>query len=313
MTPKVSICIPAYLQTHYLRNTLDSISSQDFDDYEVIISDDSPGTTVEKLVNEYDFGDKLLYVRNPDSLGSPANWNRAVGLSRGEYIKILHHDDWLSTPSSLTQFVRMLDSNPNAGFAFSGATAQIAASRKTWTHSATGEQIDRLNEENTLLFNENFIGPPSATIVRRNAFIEYDENLVWLVDIAHYINMLRSTEFVATAKPLIVSISQAPHQITNRCVGDRCTNIFEYFYLFNTINDHVPLKSRPAYMKTLINLVLAHGVLSLEDIRRCGYRNAVPAEVLEFLEAPVMYRLMKRCQQRIANLFVALQTRLRAR
>jgi cellulose synthase/poly-beta-1,6-N-acetylglucosamine synthase-like glycosyltransferase len=40
-TPRVSICIPAYEQPDYLKVTLDSIIMQDFDDYEIVITDDS--------------------------------------------------------------------------------------------------------------------------------------------------------------------------------------------------------------------------------------------------------------------------------
>ena len=43
----------------------------------------------------------------------------------------MHHDDWFSNSSSLGEFVRLLDENPDAGFAFSGATAKVAESKKS--------------------------------------------------------------------------------------------------------------------------------------------------------------------------------------
>ena len=72
MNPKVSICIPAYKQLAILRKVLDSILIQSFENYEVIISDDSPDYGVELLIGEFDFKGRLKYSRNQTALGSPA-------------------------------------------------------------------------------------------------------------------------------------------------------------------------------------------------------------------------------------------------
>jgi glycosyltransferase involved in cell wall biosynthesis len=50
---EVSICLPAYNQTKYLIKTLDSIVSQTFQNFELIISDDSTTDDVESIVNTY--------------------------------------------------------------------------------------------------------------------------------------------------------------------------------------------------------------------------------------------------------------------
>ncbi len=52
MSVKVSICIPAYKQVSFLRKCLESVLMQDFTDYELIITDDSPDDSVKQLVNE---------------------------------------------------------------------------------------------------------------------------------------------------------------------------------------------------------------------------------------------------------------------
>ncbi|MDQ3100985.1 MAG: glycosyltransferase, partial [Bacteroidota bacterium] len=92
--PKVSICIPTYRQTAHLRKTLASIAEQTFKDVEVIITDDSPDDAVEQLVAEFAAAlPRLQYARNSAPLGPPANWDHAISMARGEYIKIMHHDD----------------------------------------------------------------------------------------------------------------------------------------------------------------------------------------------------------------------------
>ena len=60
--PRLSICIPTYCQTEFLRATLLSVHAQDFSDYELIISDDSPGDSVAELVALFDFGGRLALL-----------------------------------------------------------------------------------------------------------------------------------------------------------------------------------------------------------------------------------------------------------
>ena len=44
--PKVSICIPCYKQTVFLKRTLDSITTQSYEDFEVIVTDDTPDYSI---------------------------------------------------------------------------------------------------------------------------------------------------------------------------------------------------------------------------------------------------------------------------
>ncbi len=290
MTPKVSICVPAYRQTHYLARTLDSILRQDYQDYEVVVTDDSPDATVENLVREYTFGSRLTYVRNPLRLGAPANWNLAVRHSRGEYIKILHHDDWFAGSASLAQFVAMLDSDSAAGFAFSGAIVRSATSGKTWHHKASERQMARLRREPTCLFYGNFIGPPSSTIIRRASFREFPENLVWIVDIAQYIQILQNTTFVATREPLIISTTQAAHQITAYSAENEQLNLYEYFWLFDRIKSSIPTESRDVYIDKLRELVFRFNSRSPDAIRQSGYQGELPAEILPSFRSSSLIR-----------------------
>jgi glycosyltransferase involved in cell wall biosynthesis len=301
MMPKVSICIPAYRQTQYLARTLDSILRQDYRDYEVVVTDDSPDATVETVVRKYAFGPRLTYVRNPAPLGSPANWNQAVRYSRGEYIKILHHDDWFAASSSLAQYVALLDSDSAAGFAFSGAIARSATSGRTRHHRASERQLARLRVEPTCLFYGNFIGPPSSTIIRRASFREFPEDLIWIVDIAQYIQILQNTSFVATREPLIISTTQAAHQVTADCADNGQLNLYEYFLLFDRIKSSIPAESRTVYIDKLLELTFRYNSRSQDDIRRSGYRGELPAEILSSFRFSTLSRSWKLFKLRLSG------------
>lgn len=94
--PLISICVPAYKNVVYLERLLGSIQSQTFHDFEVVITDDSPDNAVSELIDRYKAMLPIRYFRNDVALGSPANWNAAIGHAKGQWIKIMHDDDWFA-------------------------------------------------------------------------------------------------------------------------------------------------------------------------------------------------------------------------
>lgn len=231
---KVSICIPAYRQVEYLRVTLQSLLIQDFTDYEVIVSDDSPDDSVRDLLTEFSFGERLRYAHNSPSLGSPENWNASIRLAQGEYIKILHHDDHFIRSDALRLFVQLLDENPDADFGFSATMVNHIDSGLQRLHCPTSKQLADLAADPASLFVGNCIGAPSVTICRRSVDLEYDRQMKWLVDIDYYYRVLmRNGRFAFTPEALISTPTNAGHQVTETCRGDGEIELGEAMLMFN--------------------------------------------------------------------------------
>jgi glycosyltransferase involved in cell wall biosynthesis len=234
--PKVSICIPAYQQHELLRKVLQSIKIQTFDDYEIIISDDSTDDAIENVVSDFNNYMNIQYVRNYERMGTPANWNRAIGMANGELIKILHHDDWLLTPQSLNQFVEVMDTNPQAVIGFSAAAAYNREHCLKFVHTPSENWIHKLKRDSNILFLGNKIGPPSSIIYRNSKDIRFDENLRWLVDVEFYIKLLKSGKsFVYLQEPLVGVTVESAHQVTRDCENNKQVELFEYLYLFSKL------------------------------------------------------------------------------
>jgi len=215
---KVSICIPAYRQVEYLRETLQSLLTQDFQDFEVIVTDDSPDDSVCDLLASFDFGGRLRYVRNSPALGSPENWNAALRLAQGDYVKILHHDDHFIRPDALRLFVKLLDDAPHADFGFCATLVNHIDVNMQRIHCASDRQLADLAEDPASLFVGNCIGAPSATICRRSASLDYDRQMKWLVDVDYYYRMLMNNRrFAFTTEALITTPTNAGHQVTEIC------------------------------------------------------------------------------------------------
>ncbi|HBR14223.1 MAG TPA: hypothetical protein DD723_01580 [Candidatus Omnitrophica bacterium] len=108
--PKVSILIPTYNGARYLAATLESALSQSFGDFELIVCDDGSKDETVSIVRDYQKKDhRIRFFQNPTNLGLVQNWNHALMLAQGEWIKYLFQDDLL-TPKALEKMLCVPDS-----------------------------------------------------------------------------------------------------------------------------------------------------------------------------------------------------------
>ena len=101
MIPTISVCVPVYNGTKYLRECLDSILVQSFENFEVIIVDDQSTDATFDLAQEYPAQDaRIRPFRNPHNLGMVENWNRCLDLASAEWIKFVFQDDLIGLTSN---------------------------------------------------------------------------------------------------------------------------------------------------------------------------------------------------------------------
>ncbi len=236
MPPKVSICIPAYKRVSLLRKALESVLEQSFADYEIIITDDSPDDEVKKLIDELKINKGIKYFYNSPALGSPANWNYAISKAEGEYIKLLHCDDFFLSPYSLAKYVELLDRNPSADFAFSARKVVTIPGNNITYYSCSKMQLEKIKTHPGYLFFRNLIGGPSATIYRRKILAAYDESLIWLVDIEFYMRLINMNHTISyTEEPLICTIDGGEEQITQAVIKNKAIQIKEHVSIFEKL------------------------------------------------------------------------------
>lgn len=272
---KVSICIPAYNNEKSVKRLLESIEIQSYKDYEVIITDDSDGDSIKELINGKT---NIKYYKNEKRLGATANWNQAIKLAGGEFIKIMHHDDWFTDENSLQAFVDMLEEHPEADMAFSG-TMQVEEESNAgfdgYERFIAKEDATLIAEDYRNLFLGNTIGAPSAVIVRRKPNVTdiaeqreeivYDEQLKWLVDMDYYMQILKwNPHFIYTEAPL-VSIGIGQEQLTETCRDDKELNVKEYSCLYNKYD----LSTDKSYRNQMIKILL-EADKSYEDAKEHG-------------------------------------------
>jgi glycosyltransferase involved in cell wall biosynthesis len=91
--PSVSILIPA-LRPNWLDTAIASALAQTHADFELLVSDDSPGRDIESVVAKWS-DPRIRYLRNPRRGQPGANRDHLLAHARGEYLKFLFDDDYL--------------------------------------------------------------------------------------------------------------------------------------------------------------------------------------------------------------------------
>src|SRR5258708_3065972 len=98
--PLISVCIPAYGRARLLPELLDSIVSQDYDDFEIVICEnDSPERAeIRRVADRYErtSGRRIRYFENERNLGYDGNIRRLVRQATGKYLCFCGNDDLLA-------------------------------------------------------------------------------------------------------------------------------------------------------------------------------------------------------------------------
>jgi len=115
--PTVSFVIPCYKLGHLLSECVNSILSQTYTDFEVLIMDDQSPDNTAKVASSFS-DDRVRYIRNEHNLGPLRNYNTGITLSRGKYVWLISADDFLRKPYVLQRYVSIMDCQPNVGYTF---------------------------------------------------------------------------------------------------------------------------------------------------------------------------------------------------
>ena len=113
--PKVSVLMTTYNQGKFIAKALESVLQQDYDDFELIISDDASTDNTTEIIDKYcnQFQGKIKLFKNSKRIGITGNSQRILDKVTGEFVAFIAGDDiWL--PGKLSAQITWFDNNPNA-------------------------------------------------------------------------------------------------------------------------------------------------------------------------------------------------------
>jgi len=183
--PKVTVYMPNYNYGRFIRQAVDSVFAQTFDDFELIIIDDGSSDDSHEIIESYADNPKVITIYQQNK-GLNVTNNIALRAARGEYIIRLDPDDWFEE-HALQVLAGALDREPEAGLVF-----------PDYYHVDSGgeiiEIVRRHNFDQVDLLDQPAHG--ACTMFRRNCLLEvegYDESFqcqdgwdIWIRLVQHH-------------------------------------------------------------------------------------------------------------------------------
>ena len=189
--PKVSVLITAYNYASFLPEAIDSVLSQTYDNFELLIIDNCSTDTTVEIVKEYMKKDARIKLHiNESNIGMFRNYNQALLLAQGDYIKFLNADDKFH-PDVLKKFVNILDNDENISI--------VTSYRQCFGDSTDILKQDVIGHQNgkemiiSALNKINFIGEPTTVMFRKKNLNLglFDIALVFCADLDMWLRHLR--------------------------------------------------------------------------------------------------------------------------
>lgn len=215
--PKISVIVPNYNHSKYLDQRIESILSQTYQDFEIILLDDFSTDDSLQVLNKYKDHPKVSnFIVNKVNSGSVFyQWNKGVFYAKGDFIWIAESDD-IASPDFLENLIVKLLSDKKIGIAFcqSYKINSCGEIYGNWlNHTKEDEQNIFLNsfEMNGDVFikrfmiEQNSIPNASGVVFRKCLFQSIDGapiNLKTIGDWSAYVKMLATSNVYFCHKEL---------------------------------------------------------------------------------------------------------------
>jgi glycosyltransferase involved in cell wall biosynthesis len=203
---KISLIVPVYNCEAYLPSFVSSVLSQDWPNFQLILSDDGSTDGSLALAQRFSQEDPRITVITGDNRGVSSARNRGLKLAQGEYIGFADADDLLE-PSYLSTLARLLEET-DADMACCGFTRHYAASGKSDRMPPKASEIQETDREgfwHLLLRPDGYTTVVWNKLFRREVLLEdpifFDEAL-HVVEDGEYLFRLPVNRAVFTPEPL---------------------------------------------------------------------------------------------------------------
>jgi len=172
---KVSIIIPNYNHGKYLKQRIESVLTQTFQDFEVIILDDASTDESRQIIESYRFNKKIKkIVYNDRNSGNPFyQWHEGILKAVGEYIWIAESDDWCE--SYLLQYlIDGIERDEKCTISYCQSYCIDEENKIRWqsNYKSLDDIIDGAEFINHYMITENAIFNASMAIWRRGIYTE---------------------------------------------------------------------------------------------------------------------------------------------
>ena len=206
--PLVTVTIPMYNNAKFIRQTIESVLSQTYTNFELLVYDDYSTDGSYEIVRSIS-DPRLKLFRNRKNLGPEGNWNNAVSNVQGTYVKLICGDDILY-PQCLERQVDILERHASEGVALvCGQRTIIDAESKALIkqinlvdegrHQAE-DVIRKLIRMGTNILGEPVCGLYPASLLEKTR--GYSAMVPYTIDLDFWMQLLKLGDLYMIADPL---------------------------------------------------------------------------------------------------------------
>jgi glycosyltransferase involved in cell wall biosynthesis len=181
----------------FIKNNITHILDQDYQDFEIIISDNSLDCELCESIKNID--SRIKYFKSI-KFGSSGNTNFGISKASGELIKVIFQDDFLYTKDCLSELVKQATKTDKQWFMY----------HRVQTNS---EEILTPHWNPYILHGFNTISAPSVVAFKKQNKVRFREQLVWYMDICFYYDMFMEFGEPELIKNAIIGISEWEGQV----------------------------------------------------------------------------------------------------
>ena len=192
--PKISVLMPIYnTNNEYLKESINSILNQTYNDFEFLILDDCPENLEnQKIIESFQKKDpRIKYFRNVSNLGISKSRNILLDKACGKYIAVMDHDD-ISLPNRFYEQITFLDNHPDYGVC--GCQIYLLKENKISYRPVEDHEIKKLLC-NTLICPIHHPAVMIRTELLRKYNISYEESFSPAEDYALWLRLSKVTKF----------------------------------------------------------------------------------------------------------------------
>jgi glycosyltransferase involved in cell wall biosynthesis len=224
-TPFLSILVPAYNYSQGLERILNALSPLP-EDIEVLVFDDSHSNNLKKIVDKFTQSiSNLRYQHNAQlkctSFGAANNWNLLLDAANGEYVLLMHHDEFPLGLNFISSLRSILTVRPPPDVVLLDLLILDESLQYLPRHAPKFMRWLITQYAPGYLFRRNVIGPTATLVLRRSVTPRFNPALRWLVDVDFYVRLSRARLQWAHAFSIqICSVKRKTGSITNKLAHD---------------------------------------------------------------------------------------------
>lgn len=303
--PKVSVIVPNYNHATYLKQRIDSILHQTFQDFELIILDDCSSDNSKEIIESYRVNphtSQIIY--NTSNSGSAfKQWDKGIALAKGEWIWIAESDDYAEL-QFLEKVLSTVEDKTQYGFVYSD----------TRIVNENGETLYEMPADNTVEYFNGFeylkyklsIWNVSMTIFKRELFPqkaarELYESMKYCGDLMFYALLLEKTD-VAVRHEILNNFRKHVGSISDNCESQGVGKI-EYAKFCQYVIPKFPVALR---WKRCMSLILGfckgnhkehYSVEIIKKFKREAMAVSFESKVL-YYPISILYKLKNLCKRK---------------